>query len=213
MKYRIGIIGFGGVGQQFAKLLLESSSSYRKHGLELTVCAVSDLYRGSAFDANGLSLSQLSNLQKGKGSLSLIHGGNATSDNGKVVNEDYIDVIIEGSDAALKVLILANQIMGCSLTRNDVSVKGITNLKNEDIWQAKSAGFRWRLLGIVDDKGNARVEPVRLSMEHPLAAVVGASNAITFSTDHLGDITVSGSGAGLEATAYALVADLFALPR
>jgi homoserine dehydrogenase len=123
---------------------------------------------------------------------------------------------VEGFDAAGKVVITANLLMGQSLTLADVDRQGITQLTPTDIAEAKAAGERWKLIGRVEtigDKCNASVKPTRLPINHPLASVSGATNAITFSTDLLGDVTLVGPGAGRIETGYAIVGDLLAIHR
>jgi homoserine dehydrogenase len=123
---------------------------------------------------------------------------------------------VEGFDAAGKVVIMANLLMGQSLTLADVDREGITRLTPEDIAAAKAAGERWKLIGrveTIDGKVAASVKPTRLPIHHPLASVGGATNAITFSTDLLGDVTLVGPGAGRIETGYAIVGDLLAIHR
>jgi homoserine dehydrogenase len=123
---------------------------------------------------------------------------------------------VEGFDAAGKVVIMANLLMGQALTLADVDRKGITSLTPDDIAQAKAAGERWKLIGRVETIGTkitASVQPTRLPINHPLASVSGATNAITFSTDLLGDVTLVGPGAGRIETGYAIVGDLLAIHR
>jgi homoserine dehydrogenase len=121
---------------------------------------------------------------------------------------------VGGHDAAGKVVILSNLILGSALTLADVDCQGITDLTPADIEQAKNNGKRWKLIGTIDqsdDKLTASVHPVQLPLEHPLAAVSGATNAITFSTTTLGDITLIGPGAGRKETGYALINDLLSI--
>jgi len=123
---------------------------------------------------------------------------------------------VEGFDAAGKVVIMANLLMGQALTLANVDRKGITALTPADIAAAKAAGERWKLIGRVEIIGNevaASVQPTRLPIHHPLASVGGATNAITFSTDLLGDVTLVGPGAGRVETGYAIVGDLLAIHR
>ena len=123
---------------------------------------------------------------------------------------------VEGFDAAGKVVILANLLLGQSLVMADVDRTGITGLTPADISAAKEAGERWKLIGKVErvDGGvRASVRPTRLPISHPLASVGGATNAITFTTELLGDVTLVGPGAGRLETGYALVCDLLALHR
>ncbi len=123
---------------------------------------------------------------------------------------------VEGHDAAGKVVILANLLMDLPLTMKDVSQTGISGLTGKDIADAKAANERWKLIGSVARRlggFSAQVRPVRLPLDHPLAGVRGATNAITFSTDLLGDVTLIGPGAGRIETGYALISDLLAIHR
>jgi homoserine dehydrogenase len=123
---------------------------------------------------------------------------------------------VEGFDAAGKVVIMANLLMGQALTLADVDRQGITHLTPGDMAAAKAAGERWKLIGRVETIGDgavASVKPVRLPIQHPLAAVSGATNALTFSTELLGDVTLVGPGAGRIETGYAIVGDLLAIHR
>lgn len=123
---------------------------------------------------------------------------------------------VEGYDAAGKVVILANLLMGASLGMMDVDRTGITKLTSEDISAARASGERWKLIGkveLVNGMVTGSVRPTRLPISHPLASVSGATNAITFTTDLLGDVTVIGPGAGRLETGYALISDLLAISR
>jgi len=123
---------------------------------------------------------------------------------------------VEGFDAAGKAVILANLLMGASLTMNDVERTGISQLTLEDITAARASGERWKLIAKIerqDGKVTASVRPTRLPSYHPLASVSGATNAITFTTGLLGDVTVIGPGAGRLETGYALISDLLAIHR
>ncbi len=123
---------------------------------------------------------------------------------------------VEGYDAAGKVVILANLLMDTPLTMADVDRRGITGLTLPDIHEARQAGERWKLIGSVEIKGGdvvASVRPLRLPATHPLANVSGATNAITYTTDLLGDVTLVGPGAGRVETGYALLGDMLAIHR
>ena len=123
---------------------------------------------------------------------------------------------VEGHDAAGKVVILGNLLLGLPLTMADVDCEGITKLTPHDIAAARAAGERWKLIGQVA-KGaggfEASVRPTRLPLSHPLASVSGATNAITYSTELLGDVTLVGPGAGRVETGYALLGDMLAIHR
>lgn len=123
---------------------------------------------------------------------------------------------VEGFDAAGKVVILANLLMGGKTTMQDVDRTGITQITPDDITAAQKAGKCWKLIGLVQRDGNAlklSVKPTQIPLDHPLASVSGATNAVTFTTDLLGQVTLIGAGAGRMETGYALVEDLLAIHR
>jgi homoserine dehydrogenase len=122
---------------------------------------------------------------------------------------------IEGSDVQLKVVILANEVLGANITTADVARRGISEVSAGDIIEAAASGCRWKLIGSAsrDAEGRitATVQPVALPSRHPLAGVSGPTNAVSFDTDLLGTVTVSGPGAGRIETAYALLSDIIAI--
>jgi len=122
---------------------------------------------------------------------------------------------IEGKDVMLKVIVLANRLWGADLTQDNVQCKGITGLTEDMVKNAVAEGCHWKLLGKANkqDDGSivASVSPEKLSIEHPLASITGAVNAITFKSGMLGDVTVSGPGAGRIETAYAILSDIIAI--
>jgi len=123
---------------------------------------------------------------------------------------------VEGYDAAGKVVILANVLMGKSITLQDVERQGITHLTSTDIQKAQREGKRWKLIGSLEwSEGTikASVRPFAVPLANPLAQVMGATNAITYTTRYLGDVTLVGAGAGRLETGYALLADILSIYR
>jgi len=123
---------------------------------------------------------------------------------------------VEGFDAAGKVVILANLLMGANLSLNNVDRTGITRLTKTDILDAKSEGTVWKLVGEVTHQNGetiASVKPTLLPRSHPLANVNGVTNAVTFTTDLLGEVTLIGPGAGRLQTGYAVLSDLLWIHR
>jgi homoserine dehydrogenase len=121
---------------------------------------------------------------------------------------------VEGYDAVAKAVILANVVMDARIGPEDVDRTGISGLTREAIAAALAAGERYKLLARVwreHESIRASVQPVRLPLSHPLAGVGGATNAITFTTDLLGDVTLIGPGAGGAPTGFALLSDILAL--
>lgn len=123
---------------------------------------------------------------------------------------------VEGYDAAGKAAILANVLMDAHLTPMDVEREGITGITPDMVAAATAARERWKLIARIWRDGQtvrAVVRPMRLRTGHPLAGVNGVTNALTISTDLLGDVTIIGPGAGSVATGFAIISDLLALHR
>jgi homoserine dehydrogenase len=122
---------------------------------------------------------------------------------------------VEGFDVRLKVVILANELLNARLSISDVACSGISSISPGDIAQASANGASWKLIGSanheVDGSVRASVEARLLPNSHPLAGVSGATNAVSFNTELLGAVTVSGPGAGRIETAFALLSDIIAI--
>ncbi len=123
---------------------------------------------------------------------------------------------VEGYDARGKVTILANIVMDAGIKITDVPCQGITDITPDDIDFAKKQGKRWKLIGSIEKKGDkviASVAPEMVDISHPLAGVMGATNALTFTTDLLGDVTIVGPGAGKIETGFSILTDLLYVHR
>lgn len=119
---------------------------------------------------------------------------------------------VEGWDAAAKAVILGAALFGRQFAFDQMQVKGISQLTAQDIASAAAAGERWKLIARVTPEA-AAVEPMRLPITHPLANVSGATNAITYTTDLMGDITLVGAGAGAVQTGFGILSDLMEIHR
>jgi homoserine dehydrogenase len=118
---------------------------------------------------------------------------------------------VEGTDAALKCVILANVLYGGGYSLADAEVEGIDGLPTEALSLAAEDGMTVRLIGSVED-GDIRVGP-RLIPEHGTLAVSGTRNIVQIETDHAGRLNISGRGAGGPETATAVLADVGRLSR
>lgn len=126
------------------------------------------------------------------------------------------DADVEGWDAVAKVVILSKSVMGADIGVKDVDRTGITGISLEDVEAAKKEGKRWKLIGRVTREGTgvrASVKPEKVALADPLAAVGGATNALTYETDLLGDVTIVGPGAGRKETGFSLLIDLLTIHR
>ena len=110
--------------------------------------------------------------------------------------------------------VLANLVMGQSMTMADVSCVGISGITSDQIESAQAENQRWKLIGTLENVAGriqGSVKPVRMDATHALYGISDATNAITYSTDLLGNITLIGPGAGRIETGYAIIGDILSL--
>jgi homoserine dehydrogenase len=119
---------------------------------------------------------------------------------------------VDGWDAAGKLQILSNVLFGGFAETGGVEVSGITGITRENMQIAEENGERYKLIAEATPEGG-RVQMMRLPLIDPLANVSGATNAVTFSTDLMGDVTLIGAGAGRKETGFAILSDLLAIHR
>lgn len=114
---------------------------------------------------------------------------------------------VEGIDAALKCAIVANVLHDGGYSLDDVDVRGITAIPGSALELAAEDSRTVRLIGEVDEDGDARVAP-RLLPENDTLAVTGTQNLVQLETTHAGRLNLSGRGAGGPETATAVLADV-----
>jgi len=118
---------------------------------------------------------------------------------------------VEGIDAAHKLAILASIAFGSELDFDKVSTEGISKIEGEDVAFATELGYSIKHLGIAkkyDGKIEMRVHPTLIPKTRLLANVDGVMNAVLVKGNAVGPTLYYGAGAGDEATASAVIADL-----
>ncbi|ABM15125.1 homoserine dehydrogenase [Mycolicibacterium vanbaalenii PYR-1] len=128
---------------------------------------------------------------------------------------------VEGWDAAAKAAILASIAFHTRVTADDVYREGITKVSAADFASARALGCTIKLLAICErlttGKGkqqvSARVYPALVPLEHPLASVNGAFNAVVVEAEAAGRLMFYGQGAGGAPTASAVLGDLVMAAR
>jgi len=118
---------------------------------------------------------------------------------------------VEGRDTGNKILLIANEVFQAGLSLKDVSVKGITGITPVEIKQAKEQGKVIKLIGKVEKKDGrvtASVAPLALPADHPLASIRGTEKAISYLTDTMDRVTVSGGKSNPVGAAAALLKDV-----
>ncbi|WP_319531136.1 homoserine dehydrogenase [uncultured Cohaesibacter sp.] len=123
---------------------------------------------------------------------------------------------IEGNDTAHKLAILASLAFGTEIEADSIFLEGITSISTADIAAADDLGFRIKLLGVAvkTDTGiEQRVHPTMVPKESEIAQISDVTNAVAIDGDAIGSITLAGPGAGGDATASAVVADIVDIAR
>lgn len=118
---------------------------------------------------------------------------------------------VEGYDACRKIAILASLAFGEHVCYQDISTEGITKISTEDMKYADKMGYVIKLLATCKREGEelfAKVAPMLVAQDHPLAMVNDVFNAIFISGNVIGDVMFYGRGAGKLPTASAVVADI-----
>lgn len=125
---------------------------------------------------------------------------------------------VEGIDAAHKLIILTALCYGVLPSMDDIHVEGISQLTPQDIEFAKELGYVIKLLGLSyrsadDDRLEVRLHPAMLPHDNLLVDIGGSMNAVLVSGHAVGDILLTGAGAGMMPTASSVMADIVELGR
>ncbi len=123
---------------------------------------------------------------------------------------------VEGIDTAHKLALLCSLCFGTRVDFKSIYTEGITRINALDIQFAREFGYKLKLLAIGKRDGDQielRVHPTMLDLDHPLAKVDGAFNGVRLVGDFVGPVMFYGYGAGMEATASAVMGDVMALVR
>lgn len=123
---------------------------------------------------------------------------------------------IEGIDAAHKLTIMASIAFGIPLQYYKCYTEGISKISQEDVQYAAELGYRIKHLGIAkktDSGVELRVHPTLIPERRLIANVNGVMNAVVVKGDAVGPTLYYGAGAGSDATASAVVADIVDIVR
>lgn len=121
---------------------------------------------------------------------------------------------VDGHDAMAKTMILAALVFGRQLRPEQVVRRGITGIARADLDEAVQAGTRIKLVASLEpsqDGLEARVEPVQLRADDPLASVEGVTNAVVCRAEPVGEVSVIGPGAGPALAGQGVFSDLIAV--
>jgi len=149
---------------------------------------------------NGTTNYILTNMTNG---MSFNDALNDAKKRGYVEADESLD--LDGLDAAAKLVILANWIMGMKVTMPEIKRIGIRKIDSDDIRKAAANNSAIKLIASCDN--GLMVKPKELPFDNPLC-VSGTLNAISFTSEHSGTQTIIGKGAGGIETASSILRDL-----
>jgi homoserine dehydrogenase len=123
---------------------------------------------------------------------------------------------VGGFDATYKLAILGSIAYEIKIRPDDVFREGIEAIEPVDFRYARELGYAIKLIAHTQrhpGRVEARVHPAMVPLDHPLAQVEGANNAVFVEGDLVGQVLLVGQGAGGRPTASAVVGDLIDLAR
>jgi len=123
---------------------------------------------------------------------------------------------IEGVDTAHKLAVLTSLCFGTRVKFKEIYTEGISDISAMDIEFAKQFGYKIKLLAISKVNNGAieaRVHPTMIPFDYPLADVDGVFNAVRLEGDFVGSVVLQGPGAGMNATASAVMGDVMSVCR
>lgn len=124
---------------------------------------------------------------------------------------------VEGFDAAYKITTLGTIAFNSRIKFDNVYREGITKIRKEDMQKANELGYKIKLVAsaIIDEENNAdvRVHPMLVPKSNMLAHINYVTNAVAMSGHPIGDIVLSGPGAGEFPTASSVIGDILAIAR
>jgi homoserine dehydrogenase len=123
---------------------------------------------------------------------------------------------VGGFDAAHKLLILASIAYGIDAKPEDILIEGIENVSSADVKFAKEFGYAIKLLGIAKKDGDEvelRVHASMIKQDEMIAKIDGVMNGVSVVGDKVGETLYYGPGAGGDATASAVIANIVDIAR
>jgi len=132
------------------------------------------------------------------------------------IAETTAEYDIDGWDAAVKTVALANVLMCANAHPADVARQGIAGITVEDLKSASESGMTLRLTARASSSvGGVRlsVSPEKVSVTSLFGSARGTSNVLMLETDLMGELAIVENNPGIEQTAYALLSDLLSIHR
>jgi homoserine dehydrogenase len=123
---------------------------------------------------------------------------------------------IGGQDTAHKLALLTAIAFGTEIDAESIYVEGISSIEPADIEAADELGYRIKLLGVASRTETGieqRVHPTMVPKSSAIARIDGVTNAVAVEADFVGQLVLSGPGAGGDATASSVMSDIADIAR
>jgi len=123
---------------------------------------------------------------------------------------------VEGMDTAVKLALLAAALFDLKINIKEMEITGITAVSQEEVVQAVSQGKKIKLLATLsleNESVKARVRPEMIASDHPLFWVDGSNKGLSFFTDTMGELTITGGKSDPRGAAAAMLKDLINIYR
>ena len=127
---------------------------------------------------------------------------------------------VDGPDTVAKVMILSALVFGRQLRPTQVTCRGITDVARSELDRAAASGSRIKHVATLEFAGSggtgdvvARVQPEVVGSDDPLARIEGTTNAVVCTASPVGEIMISGPGAGPQLAGQGVLSDVIAIAR
>jgi homoserine dehydrogenase len=124
---------------------------------------------------------------------------------------------VEGYDARYKIAILVMMCFGQAVRVSNIPVEGITRIDQVDFAYAHRLNHTLRLIAGARRRTHQRLEifvrPMMIPASSHLAGVRGATNGVLLVGNKGGNTSITGRGAGGEATGVAVLSDVIQIAR
>ena len=123
---------------------------------------------------------------------------------------------VDGYDTAHKLAILTSIAFGTTIDAAAIYIEGISSITPADLQAADELGYRIKLLGVASRTETGieqRVHPAMVPKSSVIARIDGVTNAVAVDADFVGQLVLSGPGAGGDATASAVMSDIADIAR
>jgi homoserine dehydrogenase len=155
---------------------------------------------------NGTSNYILTEMRKGRSYNDSLKEAQA-----KGIAEPDPSLDVEGKDTAYKIFLITSAVFNAHIDFHDIPVTGITSISPDKLSEGREEGRTLKLLGKIEKKNGSIdlcVEPEVIDSNHPLYNVNGTDKGITFKTDSMDVVTVTGGKSDPRGAAAALLKDL-----